>query len=854
MKKIIVLDAYSLMYRAYHALRVPMSNGSIMTNCIHGFLMMLFKVIEEQQPDGVCVAFDVHAPTFRHEGYTEYKAGRSPMPDDMRPQVPEIRALLNEMHIPIVEKAGYEADDMAGTISAIGEREGFETIIVTGDRDSYQLAGPNTSVMYTKKGISETEMITPQWIFEQFGLKPEQLIDVKSMAGDTSDNIPGIPGIGEKTAVKLIAQYGDLETTLAEGPAGQKGKLAERLRDNAESARKSYWLAKIVRNAPIEFDFDACALHDLSGGLPRMRTLRLNQCIERLKKLCPADDAAPAVTAPDAPAYKAVRLAGTEEMVSAIRSLPGGKRLALHIGADVSVADDANLYIAEAGGDLLNPGIDETAVAQAIAESAEKYESVVVFDVKSLPADFSRLEKKLHDVMLQAYVLDAQVKCRDLAQILIACNIDGERLSGAEQLLLADAHQCAKMREDDLLGLYEDIERPLAFVLKSMEQIGFLTDEHVLRELGAEYVQKIDTLQSEIWEMAGEKVNINSPKQLGTLLFEKMGLPAGKKKSGSYSTSAEVLEELADEFPICAKILEYRRFAKLNSTYIDALLRLRDGEGRIHTRFDQVSTATGRISSLEPNLQNIPVRTEEGRQIRRAFIAPEGCCLIDADYSQIELRVLAHMSEDENMIDAFRSGEDIHRSTAAKVYGVPMEEVTGQMRSSAKAVNFGIVYGISDFGLARNIGVSRWEARDFIERYLARYPGVKQYMDSSVADGKEKGYVATLAGRRRYLGELKSSNYNVRAFGERAAMNSPIQGTAADIIKMAMVAVYRALEKSGMQARLILQVHDELIIECPLAEKDAVSALLKDCMEQVLTLNVPLPAEVSTGGNWNECK
>ena len=853
MKKIIVLDAYSLMYRAYHALRVPMSNGTIMTNCIHGFLMMLFKVIEEQNPDAVCVAFDVHAPTFRHEGYAEYKAGRSPMPDDMRPQVPEIRALLNEMHIPIVELAGYEADDMAGTISAIGEREGFETIIVTGDRDSYQLAGLNTTVMYTKKGISETELITPDWIREQFGLRPEQLIDVKSMAGDTSDNIPGIPGIGEKTAVKLIAQYGDLETTLAQGPASQKGKLAERLRDNAESARKSYWLAKIVRNAPIEFSFDACTLHDLSDGLPRMRTLRLNQCIERLKKLFPEEENAP-VAAPDAPAYDAVVLSGTDEMVNAIRSLPGGKKLALHIGAEISVADDRYLYTAEAGGDLLSPGIDTDAVAQAVLEIGEKYEQLILFDVKSLPADFSAAEKKLHDVMLQAYVLDAQVKCRDLTQVMTACNLDGEHIAGAVQLLMADEWQTRRMHEDGLTALYEEIERPLAFVLRSMEQIGFLTDETVLRELGAEYVQKIEQLQSEIYEMAGEKININSPKQLGTLLFEKMGLPSGKKKSGSWSTSAEVLEELADEYPICAKILEYRRFAKLNSTYIDALLRLRDDTGRIHTRFDQVSTATGRISSLEPNLQNIPVRTEEGRQIRRAFIAPEGHCLVDADYSQIELRVLAHMSEDEAMIEAFRSGEDIHRSTAAKVYGVPMSEVTGQMRSSAKAVNFGIVYGISDFGLARNIGVSRWEAKDFIERYLARYPGVKKYMDASVSSGKEQGYVSTLAGRRRYLHELKSSNYNVRSFGERAAMNSPIQGTAADIIKMAMVAVYRALEKSDFKARLILQVHDELIIECPLEEKEAVSELLSRCMEQVLTLNVPLPVEVSTGGNWNECK
>ena len=853
MKKIIVLDAYSLMYRAYHALRVPMSNGEIMTNCIHGFLMMLFKVLEEERPDAACVAFDVHAPTFRHEGYAEYKAGRSPMPEDMRPQVPEIRALLAEMHIPIVEVPGYEADDMAGTVSAIGEREGFETVIVTGDRDSYQLAGPHTAVMYTKKGISETERITPEWIQAQYGLRPEQLIDVKSMAGDASDNIPGIPGVGEKTAVKLIAQYGDLETALERGPSEQKGKLAERLRDNAESARKSYWLAKIVRDAPVEFSFDSCLLHDLADGLPRMRALRLNQCIERLKKLCPESESAP-VTAADAPAYDAVRLTDTAALCAAIDALPGGARLALHVGAEISVADARTLLVAEAGGDLLSPGIDVAQVAEAVLRAAGRYEAVVLMDVKSLPVDFSPVEPKLHDVMLQAYVLDAQVKSHDLTQVLNACGLDGAHQAGAVQLLMADAYQTEKLRADDLTHVYEDIERPLAFVLRSMEQIGFLTDADVLRRLGEEYAKKIDALQQEIYDMAGERLNLNSPKQLGALLFEKLGLPAGKKKGGSYSTSADVLEELAEQYPICARILEYRRYAKLNSTYVDALLRLRDGDGRIHTCFDQVSTATGRISSLEPNLQNIPVRTEEGRQIRRAFIAPEGCCLVDADYSQIELRVLAHMSGDANMIEAFNSGEDIHRSTAAQVYGVPLSEVTPRMRSSAKAVNFGIVYGISDFGLAKNIGVSRYEAKEFIERYLARYPGVKRYMEDCVESGKRNGYVSTLSGRRRYLGELKSSNYNVRSFGERAAMNSPIQGTAADIIKMAMVGVVRALKDAGLRARLILQVHDELIIECPLAEKDEVCRLLSRCMEQVLTLDVPLPVEVSTGGNWNECK
>jgi len=857
--KIVLLDGYSLMYRAFHGLQAPMTApDGTPTNAVHGFMMMLMKVIEEEQPECLAVAFDVHAPTLRHQRYADYKGTRKPMPDELRAQDPIIRELIGLMGIPILECEGYEADDILGTVTAACEREGREAVIVTGDRDSFQLAGGMTSILYTKKGITDTVRVTPEYIMETYGLAPVQLIDVKGLMGDTSDNIPGVPGVGEKTALKLISQYGSLEETLDRAETEQKGKLRERLMEHRDLAVLSKELATIDRAAPIEFAFDDLKLGSVGGGLPRLRELKMNAAIRRVtevaKKFAPESvaEAVPTVRSdlpqieilPDAAALKA----RCEQLAK------DAKWASVHLGVDFTLATDAARLTVRLGGDLLSMGVTEEECMQAALPLMKSGCEVVLHDLKSLSVEPEEIRGEIMDVMLAAYALNPQRPSFNADALCEAEGIEGFNIHPATAIRELSQRQKAEMKENDLEGIYRDVELPLAQVLRNMEREGFLVDASALEELGKTFRARIAELVDEIAEMAGERINLNSPKQLGEMLFDRMGLPAPKKTSRGYSTSAEVLENLAERYPVCAKILEYRKYQKLQSTYIDSLLTMRDENGRIHTRFDQVATATGRISSAEPNLQNIPVRTELGREIRRAFVAKPGHVLVDADYSQIELRVLAHISGDETMIDAFRDGQDIHARTASEVYGVPLSEVTGAQRSASKAVNFGIVYGISDFTLAKNISVSRAEAKAFIERYFERYPGVKRYMDGSVAEGREKGFVTTMMGRRRYLPELTSSNFNVRAFGERCAMNSPIQGTAADIIKLAMVAVARELKKQNLEARLILQVHDELIIEAPQGEADAVQALLRDCMENVVRLAVPLKTDISTGGDWRACK
>ena len=856
--KIVLLDGYSLMYRAFHGLQAPMTApDGTPTNAVHGFMMMLMKVIEEEQPECLAVAFDVHAPTLRHQRYADYKGTRKPMPDELRAQDPIIRELIGLMHIPILELEGYEADDILGTVSAACEREGREAVLVTGDRDSFQLVGKMTSILYTKKGITDTVRVTPEYIAETYGLAPAQLIDVKGLMGDASDNIPGVPGVGEKTALKLIAQYGCLEEVLNRAETEQKGKLRERLMEHRDLAMLSKELATIDRAAPISFRFDDLKLGDVGGGLPRLRELRMNAVIKRVtevaKRFSPqtiAAEPAPRADLPEIeqlPDAKALR-ARCEELAKS------AQWAAMCIGADFTVATDAARLCVHLGGDLLSAGVTEEECMSAALPLLEADCGKILHDIKSLPVDLERIRGPIADVMLAAYALNPQRPSFAAEALCEAEGVDGFGQHPATSLRELSLRQQEQLKENGLEGIYRDVELPLAYVLRDMEREGFLVDADALEELGKTFRARIAELVDEIAGLAGERINLNSPKQLGEMLFDRMGLPAPKKTSRGYSTSAEVLEHLAEDYPICAKILEYRKYQKLESTYIESLLVMRDANGRIHTRFDQVATATGRISSAEPNLQNIPVRTELGREIRRAFVAKPGCVLVDADYSQIELRVLAHISGDETMCEAFREGQDIHARTAAEVYGVPLDSVTGAMRSASKAVNFGIVYGISDFTLAKNISVSRAEAKAFIERYFERYPGVKRYMDGAVAEGREKGYVTTMMGRRRYLPELTSSNYNLRAFGERCAMNSPIQGTAADIIKLAMVAVAKALKEQGLQAKLILQVHDELIIEAPENEVESVQALLRDCMENVVTLKVPLRTDISTGGDWRACK
>ena len=857
--KIVLLDGYSLMYRAFHALQSPMSApDGTPTNAVHGFVMMLLKTVEEEKPEKLAVAFDVHAPTLRAQRYADYKGTRKPMPDELRAQDPIIRELIVRMGLPILEMAGYEADDILGTVSARCEREDREAVIVTGDRDSFQLSGEKTTILYTKKGISDTVRVTPEYIREVYGLEPKQMIDVKGLMGDASDNIPGVPGVGEKTALKLIAQYGSLEKVLDTADAEQKGRLRERLLEHRALAELSKELATIDRGVPLAFDWNGWTLDGLGGALPRLRELRMNAAARRLTEV--AGRFAP-VSIPAAPKAareklpKIERMESLEQTAARVAELAGdAKWAAAYLESELTVATDKARLSLPAAGDLLSPGVTAEEAARALAPLLMADCPKFLYNVKALSPDFDALRGEITDVMLAAYALNPQ---RESFAAGALCTEEGIESFGehpARALYELGVRQRAQLKQNDLERVYAEIELPLARVLGDMEREGFLVDADALRALGEEFRAHIALLTDEIAALMGARINLNSPKQLGEMLFDKMGLPAPKKTQRGYSTSAEVLENLAAGHEVCAKILEYRKYQKLESTYIDSLLNLRDAAGRIHSRFDQVATATGRISSAEPNLQNIPVRTELGRQIRRAFIARPGCVLVDADYSQIELRVLAHMSGDETMIEAFREGQDIHARTASEVYGVPLEQVTHEMRSASKAVNFGIVYGISDFTLAKNISVSRKEAREFIERYFERYPGVKRYMDAAVAEGREKGYVTTLMGRRRYLPELASANFNLRSFGERCAMNSPIQGTAADIIKLAMIRVADALRKGGYKARLILQVHDELIVEAPEDEQERVRALLKDCMEGVAALAVPLKTDISVGRDWRECK
>ena len=859
MEKIVLLDGYSLMYRAYHALQTPMSApDGTPTNAVHGFVMMLLKVIGEEKPDGIAVAFDMHGPTFRSGVFDGYKATRKPMPDDLRAQDPIIREIIALMHIPILECPGYEADDILGTVSLACERAGQQVVLVTGDRDSFQLAGENTTILYTRKGITDTCRVTPAYVQETYGVTPQQLIDVKSLMGDTSDNIPGVAGVGEKTALRLIQTYGSLEETLASADTKEKGKLRERLLAGADQARMSRTLAEIVRNAPVEMQLEDWRICGLADAIGRIRELGMNLAAKKLsetaKEFCPAE---PLPQEPARAQLPKVKVEALGDLASLRARCAGEEKIewaAVYLGTELSLATTAWCASVSLGGDLLSAGITDEEAMEAAFPLLKRAAQAEVWNIKTLNCDIDSLRENAFDVMLAAYVLNPQRRSFDAEALCEDASIPDFGRCPALALHRLAQQQRAELAQKDLSRVFYELEMPLAYVLREMEMQGFRVDADVLREMGVKFDAEIARLSAEIFEEAGEQINLNSPKQLGEMLFVRMGLPAPKKTSKGFSTSAEVLETLAEEHPICAKILEYRKYQKLRSTYIDSLIQLRDADSRVHSRFDQVATATGRLSSSEPNLQNIPVRTELGREIRGAFIAREGHVLVDADYSQIELRVLAHISGDATMISAFRADEDIHARTAAEVYGVPFEQVTGAMRSASKAVNFGIVYGISDFALAKNIGVTRREAREFMDRYFERYPGVKAYMESSVAEAREKGYAATLLGRRRYLPELGSSNFNIRSFGERCAMNSPIQGTAADIIKIAMIRVHDELKKRGMRTRLILQVHDELILEAPVEEAEAAAELLRSCMEGVMRLQVPLKTDITTGGDWRACK
>ena len=853
MKKLIAIDGNNILYRAYFALPSMMTKTGVPTGAIFGFLSTMFKLTQEQ-PDYLLVAFDMHGPTFRHEQYDDYKAGRAETPDDLRTQIPLMKKLLAEMGIAVCECPRFEADDILGTFARLANESGVDALLVTGDRDALQLIGPNTHVLMPKKA-NETVEYDEALLMEQYGLVPARMPDLKGLMGDSSDNLPGIPGVGEKTARKLLEKYGTLENALAHA-ADEKGALQKKLTEGAESARMSYRLGLIDTHAPVPFGLEACAFEParLAGGAPMMQELELRSLLSRLPK-----GGASMQQHEKNTDIIHVCVDDSEKLAALVETLGKAKRLALHVEDALSLsADGITQYDVVLGATLLDAGLDEGQVYAALKpllehEGTEK----LVFDAKRLRHILARFGIALagvtFDAMLADYLLHAIHPAGSLKTLA------GERLGFAEGgaaalVRLADS-MVPELAEKELDWLYREVELPLERVLFDMEQIGFALDTDVLQEMSTTFKVRIDAIAEEIYRLAGERFNILSTKQLGAVLFDKLQLPPWKKTKSGYSTDAETLETLTDKHEIVPLIIEYRTLSKLCSTFLDGLLAVvRPESGRVHTSFNQNVTATGRISSTEPNLQNIPVRTELGREIRKAFVASEGHLLVDADYSQIELRLLAHMSGDEGMIRAFREGDDIHRRTASEVFGVPFEEVTSAQRSAAKAVNFGIVYGISDYGLARNLGITRKEAAHYIELYLARYPGIQRYMLESVAAGKRDGYVRTLMGRRRELPELQSSNYNTRSFGERVAMNMPIQGTAADVIKLAMVRVHEALQREGLQAKLILQIHDELIIDAPFEEVAHVEKLLAECMENVIALAVPLSAEVKTGRSWFETK
>ena len=836
----LIVDGNSLLHRAFHALPLMDYEGQY-TNALHGFLNMLLRCMRERNPRWCAVAFDEHAPTFRHTAYAEYKAGRARTPDELRPQFDSIKEILSAMGLGVLSLTGYEADDILGTLSLQVREKGADALLLTGDRDALQLVDDEITLLLTRKGISEVEECTPARVKELFGVTPAQITDLKGLMGDSSDNIPGVPGVGEKTAVKLLDQYETLENVLAHGDE-IKGKLGEKVRANADQARFSKWLATIKRDIPLTVRYDACEAHHLRDGLPALRKYGLMTIANRIAQ---EEGEAPEV------APVALKFSDWQELTAAsAAALSQKEKVAVYLGEEeITLCDGQDRLKAQLGGqmDLFSMEIAGDAMEDCMPEWQRP---VITHDGKRLLHTLADQGKPLpeiaFDTMLAAYALNPQEKTYHLSAFGDA------DASGVWALM---TKQQMQMRQLDVEKLYREIELPLLNVLFDMEREGFRVDTEVLREIGSRLSAQETALREDIYRLCGVgEFNINSPKQLGEVLFGKLGLQTGRKTSKGYSTDADTLEGLREKHPAIGPILEYRQVSKLHGTYIDALIRKVGPDGRIHTFFDQTGTATGRISSAEPNLQNIPVRTDMGREIRRAFVAAPGHVLVDADYSQIELRILAHFSADHAMVDAFRQGQDIHARTAAEVAGIDISEVTPQMRSHAKAVNFGLVYGISDFGLARNTGMTRKEAAAFIERYFAAYPGVQKFMEEKKAEGYANGEVRTLFGRVRRLPELKSPNYNMRSFGERAAMNTPVQGTAADIIKLAMVRVHEALKKGNFKSKLILQVHDELIIEAPEAEKDAVAALLKDCMEHVIDLSVPLVAEVKMGNSWYETK
>ena len=880
--KLMVIDGNSLINRAFYGIRMLTTKDGQPTNAVYGFVNILLKLLDEEKPDALCVTFDRKAPTFRHLAYEGYKAQRKGMPDELAAQLPVLKDVLAAMNIPRYELDGWEADDLIGTIAARDTAAGWETVIVTGDKDSLQLVTDSTRVklVSTRMGQTTTKEMTPETFQETYGFAPIHIVDLKALMGDTSDNIPGVKGIGEKTAMDLIQRYQSVEAIYADVEGVEaKPAVKKKLAEGEEQARMSYDLATIRCDAPIDFspedarrrEPDGPALYEL------FLTLEFNKLIDKMGL-----SGGPAAGRADKPAAGAVRQERVTdrvrmaELVEQWRREPWVAVLALPSLDVVAVAWDGGARAALCAADRLE-GYNE--LLRALFSGEIQKVSHNVKDLMHLLLDEGlSTDGFCFDTALAAYLLSPTDGSYELEKLGIT--YFNQEFPKAKEYLAPDAFgpladpagpaeaMCAhaalaaalyralapKLEELDMHELYYGLELPLCPVLAEMERAGMLVDRRALADFGILLDGRIQADEALIYELAGEEFNINSTQQFGRILFDKLGLPPVKKTKTGYSTNADVLEKLRDKHPIVEAVLDYRQLAKMKSTYVDGLTKVIAADGRIHTSFQNTVTATGRLSSTEPNLQNIPVRTELGAELRKMFVAPAGRVLVDADYSQIELRLLAHIAGDEHMIAAFRTGEDIHTVTASQVFGVPPEQVTHEMRRRAKAVNFGIVYGISDFSLSQDIGVTRAEAKAYMEKYFEKYSGVHAYMTQVVERAKADGYVSTLMGRRRWLPELKSSNFNLRSFGERVALNMPIQGTAADLIKKAMLRVDGRLRREGLEARLVLQVHDELIVECPEGEAEQVQRLLAEEMEHVAELAVPLTAEAHAGKSWAEAK
>lgn len=875
MNKLVLIDGNSIAYRAFFALPLLNNKKGVYTNAVYGFTTMLLKVLEEENPSHLLVAFDAGKTTFRHETFKDYKSGRQKTPGELSEQLPLMRELLEAFDIAYTEVKNYEADDIIGTLASRAEEEGWDVKIYSGDKDLLQLVSAKTSVALTKKGITNVETYTPETMQERYGFEPARIVDMKGLMGDSSDNIPGVPGIGEKTALKLLHEFGTIEKVLESIDQISGKKMKERLEENKEQAMMSKQLAVIETKAPLTVSVEDAVRKEYNTD--KIIALFKELEFESLIKKFDTQEETPQEL--EDISFTVVEKEVTEEMLESPSALIVEVPSENYHEADIwgiSIVNESGAYYISTEAALAS----EAFKAWAADPDQEKYMVDTKRAVVALGWKDIELAGVTHDILIASYLIDPSAgshQVADIAERNAQKKIDsddavfgkGAKRGRPEEDKLSE-HLVRKglavfelkkvleikLKENEQFELFKDLELPLSLILGKMEKTGITVDTDQLKAMGEELTGRLQTLETEIHELAGTEFNINSPKQLGPILFEKLGLPPLKKTKTGYSTSADVLEKLADQHEIIPKLLLYRQVSKLQSTYVEGLLKVvHEDTHKIHTMFNQALTQTGRLSSTEPNLQNIPIRLEEGRKIRKAFTSSDkGWSILAADYSQIELRVLAHISGDDGLLEAFRNEMDVHTKTAMDVFHVKEEDVTGNMRRSAKAVNFGIVYGISDYGLSQSLSIPRKEAQEFIDRYLASYPKVRDYMDSIKEQAREYGYVTTLLNRRRYLPEITSSNFNRRSFAERTAMNTPIQGTAADIIKKAMVDVTKALKDKKLESRMLLQVHDELIFEVPEHELKEMEVLVPDVMARTMELDVPLKADVSYGDTWYDAK